>query len=367
VRSALRDSFVCLAGSASVALLSIGAWASDAESPSLSRLGLPPISMAPSGEVVQLAILGAQLFADPRLSASGNISCASCHAAERAFTDGRAVAAGDGGKLTTRNAPSLLNVVFEKHLFWDGRTQGLEAQAVAPLTNPIEHALASEQAVIDIVLSTPHYAREFEKIPSLRNRKLQIADIGSALAAFERTLIAGGSAFDLYQYAGRSRALSEAGIRGLKLFQGRAKCVSCHVIEEKYATFSDGDFHAAGRLPRSAVSNLSSLTQRLVSVTGDRAARELLVASDQSIAALGRFIATLDPNDIGKFKTPSLRNVALTAPYMHDGNVATLAEAIDRELYARTSAGNYPIALTLAERADLLVFLESLTSPAANR
>jgi cytochrome c peroxidase len=329
------------------------------------HIGLPPIPQATTDEEVRLGKIGALLFDDPRLSASGKVSCATCHLRAQAFADGRALAIGHDNIVGTRNAPSLLNVAFEKHLFWDGRVQTLEAQALAPLTNPVEHALASEEEVTGIIQRTPLYVAQFGSVPSLKGRKLHARNIAAALAAFQRTLFAGGSPFDLYYYGGRTQALNEPAQRGLNLFRGRGQCARCHRIEATHALFSDGDFHASGRLPEMTVANLSSLTERLVRARMDTAARELLVARDPAIAALGRFIATLDPDDIGKFKTPSLRNVALTAPYMHDGSVATLTDAIDRELYNRTAAGNQPITLTLAERADLLAFLQSLTSPAA--
>ena len=151
--------------------------------------------------------------------------------------------------------------------------------------------------------------------------------------------------------------MSAAGKRGLALFQARAQCAECHLIGPSSSLLTDQQFHVAARgIARDVTRNLAALTTR---------GRELeaLIATDPQVAALGRFVATLMPSDIGKFKTPSLRNVALTAPYMHDGSIATLSEAADLELYTR-GAVTRPIVLTRAEKQDLLEFLRALSSPA---
>jgi cytochrome c peroxidase len=190
--------------------------------------------------------------------------------------------------------------------------------------------------------------------------------VGQALAAYERTLIAGGSAFDRFQYGHQSEALSAAQARGLELFRGRARCATCHLIGTSFALFTDEQFHMSpGGLPSSVTTHLPSLARSVVEATHDHSRLERLIATDSDIAALGRFIVTRNPADIGKFRTASLRNVALTAPYMHDGSVTTLEDAVDAELYSRTPSASYPIALTVSERQDLVEFLKSLTSPYA--
>jgi len=331
------------------------------------RLGLPPLPadarIAPNHAIVAL---GKRLFSDRRLSEDGKISCAECHIPESGFTDGRARSVGHAGAIGTRNAPSLLNVVYASSLFWDGRASDLESQALAPLTNPVEHALRTEDEILDKVRADTIYTREFERIFNLRSRQLDVHQVAAALAAYERTLLAGGSPFDRYQYAGDQNALTPAALRGLALFRGRAQCDTCHTIESSSALFTDMQFHMTPLgLPAQVNESLGKLTVEVVNAVRENRRRdmEMLLATDSQLAALGRFAVTLDPQDIGKFKTPSLRNVALTAPYMHDGSVPTLDEAVEVELYGRTLAQTIPITLTVTERHDLVEFLRGLTSP----
>ncbi len=153
-------------------------------------------------------------------------------------------------------------------------------------------------------------------------------------------------------------------MRGLELFRGRARCASCHRLGEESALLTDGEFHPSPLpIPESALAQLGSLTEKVsqTRARGDIDALNALIANDRDISALGRFVVTLAPKDIGAFKTPSLRNVALLGPYMHDGSIALLSQAIEIELYSRTER-NYPLVLTEDERADLLGFLEALTS-----
>jgi cytochrome c peroxidase len=187
--------------------------------------------------------------------------------------------------------------------------------------------------------------------------------IGAALAAYEQTLVSAGSPFDRYYYAKDTSALNAAAVRGFELFRGRANCSSCHPIGERWSLFTDQTFHVATRgLPAAVSGDLPSLAQRVVTArnAASTQALELLLATDAQVAALGRFVVTLEPADIGKFKTPSLRNVALTAPYMHDGGVAALAEAVELELYQRGTV-THPIILTRDEKADVLEFLKALS------
>jgi cytochrome c peroxidase len=325
----------------------------------------------PGRAVNQDAIrLGKRLFVDTRLSADGKVSCGKCHIAEHALTDGRARSSGHNGRLGTRNAPSLLNVAYLDSLFWDGRGANLESQALMPLTNPVEHALPSNTAVADLIRRDPKYTRDFSRAFGVRPEQISSEMVGRALAAYERTLIAGGSPFDRFLYGGDRAALSAGAVRGLELFRGRAQCASCHLIGQSSALLTDGQFHIApAGLPRTVTDNLPALANKVIRAADatNRAELEGLIATDVDVAALGRFIVTRKPADIGKFKTPSLRNVALTAPYMHDGSVKTLAEAVDLELYSRGAGLSYPIALTVSERQDLSEFLQALTSPYALR
>lgn len=351
------------------------------------RLGLPPLptsihlsspgqptetastALADSSAHPSAALLGQRLFFDKRLSADGKVSCGKCHIPENAFTDKLARSAGHDGKLGTRNAPSLLNVAYSDSLFWDGRAADLESQALAPLTNPVEHALASGNMLADIIRRDDGYVREFAAAFHIHREQIDAPAVGRALAAYERTLIAAGSPFDRFQYGHDRGALSAAAQRGMELFRGRAQCGTCHLIGASHALFTDGQFHMSpAGLPQSVTANLPALTRQVMDAAAqpDRSHLEHLIATEPDVAALGRFIVTRHPADIGKFRTPSLRNVALTAPYMHDGSVKTLEQAVEVELYSRTTAMNYPIALTVSEREDLVEFLRALTSPCAS-
>lgn len=325
-------------------------------------MGLPAV--APNSHTPQLARLGERLFFDKRLSLDGKVSCGSCHLPERAFTDGQPRALGHAGKPGTRNAPSLMNVAYATSLFWDGRASDLAAQARAPFTNPVEHALPDAAALVAIVQADAEYVRDFAA--ALPERKtMQMESIIDALLAYERTLLAGGSAFDRYFYGKDAAAMSPSAVRGFELFRGRANCVACHAIGPQSSLFTDQGFHVATRgLPRLVTQKLTELAQRVVAAKNAPRTAELerLIATDEEVAALGRFVVTLDPADMGKYKTPSLRNVALTAPYMHDGSVPTLEEAVDLELYSRGAVA-YPIVVTRSEQADLLAFLAALSSP----
>jgi cytochrome c peroxidase len=325
-------------------------------------LGLPADSGSDTDDA--LAELGRQIFVDKRLSADGSVSCASCHLPDRHFIDGLPTARGLDGRILTRNTPSLLNVRYQTSLFWDGRADDLAAQARVPLVGPAEHGLAGEQIVADIIRRDDVYTAAFERLLNVSKAGLSIRDVTIALAAFERTLVSGDSPFDRYVYGHDAAAMTSAAVRGMSLFRGRAQCASCHRIDQESALLTDGDFHASPlALPSSALKKLGALTARVAALRarGNIDTLNALVASDRNIAALGRFVVTLDPKDIGRFKTPSLRNVALSAPYMHDGSIATLPQAIEVESYNR-SARNYRLALTEHEREDLLRFLQALTS-----
>ena len=332
-----------------------------------ARLGLPPLPPVMNRDSDEKLIsLGKRVFFDVRFSADGKMSCAKCHLPYSAFSDGRTHSIGHDGTIGTRNTPSLLNVVYADALFWDGRATDLETQALAPLTNPIEHDLASNAAVAEIVRRNDAYTSDFAKAFDIEAAQITGEMVGKALAAYERTLIAGGSAFDRFEYGHEADALNAAATRGMELFQGRAKCASCHLIGQSSALLTDGQFHMSpSGLPPPVTAHLAALAKKVIEAANDRRRLEQLIMTDEEIAALGRFVVTRAPADIGKFRTPSLRNVALTAPYMHDGSVKTLEEAVDVELYNRTTAISYPIALTVSERQDLVEFLKSLTSPYA--
>ena len=324
-----------------------------------STLGLPPIQTVDSASPA-LAELGRKLFEDTRLSRDGTVSCATCHEAVHAFTDGKPVSVGVSGASGTRNAPSLLNVAYATSLFWDGRRSTLEAQVADPFTNAREHGLASEADLVARVSSRDDYRALLARAFPGESAPLQPRQLFRAIAAYLRTLRAGDSAFDRYYYAGDKAALDEPARRGLEVFRGRAGCSQCHVIGAEGALFADDKFHSVGIGTREIASKLPELTRQVHDL--DAAQINALVVADPNISALGRFLVTKDPRDIGKYKTPSLRNVALTAPYMHDGSVATLREAVDHEIYYRSIEMGRAISVTPAERDDLVAFLRALTS-----
>ncbi len=324
-------------------------------------LGLPSV---PTRDIPPaVASLGKRLFFDKRLSLDGTISCASCHIPEKALSDGLPVGRGIRGQSGTRNTPSLWNVAFATSLFWDGRRATLEQQAADPLLNPREHGFPDTDALLAVLRGNEAYRRDFRAAFGIESGQIALTHAVAALAAFERTLLAADSPFDRYVYGGDGKALSAEAIRGLALFRGRAQCATCHLIGEHGALLTDNLYHSVGVGLKQVQPHLALATTRIASETS--AVLDQLIGADAEVAALGRFVVTKQPHDIGSFRTPSLRNVALTAPYMHDGSTATLEEALDIELYYRSVELQKPLILTPAEKADLLEFLRSLTSPTA--
>lgn len=329
-------------------------------------LGLPGLVAPTNNPTTPTKVaLGKKLFFDKRLSRDGSISCSSCHDPEKAFADGRPLAQGIDKHRGTRNAPTLLNAAFNTTQFWDGRRPGLEQQALDPLVNPREHGLPGYETLLSTVRHDPIYLEDFRAAFAVAPDQIRIGHIGQAIASFERTLVAGDSAFDRYQYGGDAGAMSVSARRGLALFQGSARCVGCHSIEKRYALFTDNDFHSVNVGLQRIAPRLAELTTRLVNARQAGVSLDQTVLSEEDLAELGRFVVTLKPADIGKFRTPSLRNVALTAPYMHDGSVMTLQEAVEMELYNRGAEAGRPLILSPQEKIDVIEFLRSLTSPTA--
>lgn len=309
---------------------------------------------ADSPAPAHLVDLGAQLFADRSLSRDGTVACASCHQPKHAFADPRPVSVGVGGAAGTRNTPSLLGVTNRAVMTWDGRTRSVAEQVLVALTHPHEQGLADHEVLVERV-STNHRAAfqaAFGK-PTVTAETIQ-----AALVAYLATLSAGTSAFDRH-VAGDSSAMPNAAKRGWELFRGSAGCAQCHRAEGGGATFTDDEFHRIGIGLGGITPQLRPLTARVEQTSPSQ--REALIASDPAVAALGRFVVTGNPKDIGKYRTPSLRNVALTAPYMHDGSIATLEATVDYEVNYRGQARDRPLGLTEADKADLVAFLQMLT------
>ncbi len=321
-------------------------------------LGLPPLTIPNDNPQTPEKInLGQRLFNDSRLSADGTISCASCHQENKAFTDGLKTAKGIKGLTGTRNAPTVMNAAFYQSFFVDGRAKSLEEQALGPLTNPIEHGLKDAQAIINIVKADENYRRDFKKV--FNRNEITITQITQAIASFERTLIGGNSNFDQY-YFGRDRTkLSQSAARGLRIFRRKGNCANCHEISWNNARFTDNRFYNIGVGSKQLKSHFPMLKQGKLPISVN------LTALQKS--ELGRYQVTKIVSDIGKFKTPTLRNIALTAPYMHDGSLKTLKEVI--EYYDKGGNKNpfldpaiFPLKLTAQEKLDLENFLQSLTS-----
>ena len=272
--------------------------------------------------------LGRRLFFDPLLSRDYTLSCGSCHDPRRAFTDGLPVAVGIQGRHGTRNAPTLVNRAYGKAQFWDGRAASLEEQALQPIENPDEFDMTIEEVLVRLKAQGDY--------PSLFlsafGGEVNAEDLGRALATYVRTIFSGEAPIDRYM-SGEREALSEKQLQGLRLFRGKANCTACHLGP----TFTDEQFHNTGVAWR-----------------------------EGKLTDPGRFKVTRKQEDRGKFKTPTLRDVFRTAPYMHDGSFATLTEVV--EFYNEGGRANPTLDTELRtlhlepeEKASLLAFLETLS------
>ncbi len=346
-----------------------GAIASGQEAP----LGLPPVPVPADNPVTpEKAALGERLFMDKRFSADGTVSCATCHDPSKAFADGLTVAKGIKGQQGTRNSPTVVNAAYYTSQFWDGRAATLEEQAKAPFVNPVEHGLKDHGPILDVIRKDPAYTEAFKRVFGVKPKEISIDHVVKAIATFERTLVSGDSPFDRYMYSGDKNAMSEAAVRGLELFRTKARCQDCHTIGQTSATFSDNKFHNLGVGFTLIEGSLFDIVEKARAAKAAGTKLDESVLKKRELSELGRFVVTLELEDIGRFKTPTLRNVAVTAPYMHDGSVATLEEVV--ELYNRggeenpmLDSGIRPLNLTEQEKADLVEFMKALTSPRYNK
>jgi len=315
------------------------------------------------------AALGRKLYFDARLSTDGTIACASCHHPAHGFADprGKPTSAGVGGASGARNAPTVLNAAFLASQFWDGREPTLEAQAVQPLINPIEHGFADHPAVVARLRELPDYATPFDA--AFGSDEITIERVGQAIATFEREIISLNAPIDRF-LAGDPKAISDSAQRGWGLFNSKARCNTCHGHIDVLPLFTDDLFHNIGvgveKLDFEAVA-----AKAAKEVAAGRSLDELAL-NDVESSELGRFLVTSQQKDMGAFKTPQLRNVALTAPYMHDGSEATLEDVI--AFYDRggndnpyLDGGMRPLNLTAQEKTDLVEFLKTLTSEDLDR
>jgi cytochrome c peroxidase len=337
----------------------VGAQASDQDS---SALSAAPEKLA--HDEAAAVELGRLLFFDPKLSGDKWVSCASCHQPGLVFSDGRAHAKGVHKRNGVRNTPSLLDVAQQRSMFWDGRRTGLEQQALDPLLNGAEHGLVDNAELLGKLRMDPRYPAAFAAAYGLALSQVRVDDVARALAAFQRTLVSGTSAFDRFR-AGQTDALPPAAQRGWVVFDQQAQCTRCHVVEGVRPLFTDHRFHVFEPGARQLAAKLPDLRFQLAELHREGLVFDDKVLAEPDVAEAGRFAFTLDPADLARFKTPSLRNVALTAPYMHNGSVATLDQAIDLELQYRGAAPNRPVVLSAAQREDLLAFLRALTGESA--
>jgi cytochrome c peroxidase len=324
---------------------------------------LPPEIPASNPPTPARAELGKKLYFDGRLSADDSVACATCHDPAHAFAEPRKVSTGVGGAQGVRNAPTVLNAAFLATQFWDGRAPTLEDQALQPLVNPVEMAMPDHAAVEKKVSKLPEYAPLFEA--AFGDDKVTITRVVQAIATYERTLLSLDAPIDRF-LAGDEGAISPAAKRGWELFNGKARCNSCHGHIAVLPLFTDDQFHNVGVAAKDV--NFEDLARQLEAHPEDLPR----LAHEPGINQLGRFLVTKEHKDIGAFKTPQLRNVALTAPYMHDGSEATLQEVI--EFYDRggnpnpwLDGGMRPLSLSDREKADLVALLETFTSDDLDR
>ena len=298
-------------------------------------LGLPAIEWPKDNPYSPAkAQLGRLLYFDTRLSSDDTVSCATCHDPSMAFTDNAPVSTGIGGQKGGRSAPTVINRAYSTLQFWDGRAATLEEQAIGPIANPVEMTNIKDPdkahaAIVAKLKKIPGYVRRFKKV--FGTEDFTIEHVGKAIATFERTVLSGNSPYDRYK-AGDKSALSAAQIRGLKLFEGKAKCAECH----SGFNFTDESFVNIG------------------------------IGMDKPNPDLGRYVVTKEEEDKGAFKVPTLREIEHTAPYMHDGSLKTLEEVI--EYYDRGGTKNpylderiTPLNLTEQEKKDLVEFMKALS------
>jgi cytochrome c peroxidase len=356
-------------------MLAAGAVAGEVAEPA-PPLGLPPVPIPEDNPLTpEKVALGDKLFDDKRFSSTGEVACATCHDPEKAFTDSPLQVSEGVNKLTgTRNAPTVLNAAYMVTQFWDGRSPSLEDQALHPPVNPVEGGLPDHEPILEIVRTDPEYVEAFKEVFGKTGDEITMVEVTKAIAAFERTKVAGNSPFDRYFYGGEKDALTDAQRRGFDLYVNKGRCVSCHVIEQTQATFTDGRFHNVGVGINDIQNDVPDLANEYIEagITGDEV--DVAVLTDKRSSELGRFAVTTGFDDVGAFKTPTLRNVAVTPPYMHDGSKKTLRDVMVHynnggvtnegdHVNDFLSGGIRPLDLTEDEIDDLVHFMEALTSP----
>ena len=291
--------------------------------------GLPPILWPKDNLYTPAkAELGRLLYFDKRISADGTLSCASCHHPSKGFTDQAPVSTGVRGQKGGINSPTVINRAYGMLQFWDGRAASLEAQAVGPMANPIEMG-NSHPAVIETLKKIPGYRTRFKAV--FGSDDISLDNVAKAIATFERTVLSGNAPYDKYRLGNKS-AMTASQIRGMNVFFNKAKCDKCH----ENANFTLNAFHHLG------------------------------VGQNKPNPDPGRFDVTKKPSDFGAFKTPTLREIEHTFPYMHDGSLKTLEEVVD--FYDKGGIPNKnldeeikKLNLAAQDKTDLVAFMKALS------
>ena len=307
--------------------------------------------------------LGDKLFNEKRMSSNGQVSCATCHEPARAFTDGKKLATGVGQ--TQRNSPTVVNAMFFPTQFWDGRAPTLEEQAKLPIINPVEMGLKDGAEAEQKIRALPEYKMLFQA--AFGTEEITFDRIAMAIASFEREQVSSPAPFDRFM-AGDESAISASAKRGWSLFNGEGRCVSCHGVNPTGAFFTDNKFHNIGIAAHKQ--NFGELAKKGLALieSGNMKQIDELAIQDPNFTELGRFMVTKNPGDVGAFKTPTLRNVAVTGPYMHDGSLATLWDVMDH--YNKGGIANpfldggiHRLGLNETQITDIVEFMATLTSP----
>lgn len=343
-----------------------------AQPKSLQQVGAP-VAMtraaipADNPQTPEKISLGQKLFFDRRLSADGTVSCSTCHDPALAFTDRKPTSVGVQGRLGQRNAPTILNALYNKTQFWDGRVNTLEEQAALPIVNSVEMGHPNLDAAVAQIAAIQEYQHAFRAV---FGRPPNGADLTRAIASYERTQLSFDSPFDHF-IAGDKNAIDESARRGWELFNNQARCNKCHALTDTardVTNLIDNDFHNIGVLiVQHKVVPLARQAEQLIKTGDTPAIDQAAIQTDMS--ALGRFLVTKKEPDIASFKTPNIRNVLVTGPYFHDGSQETLWDVVDHYNKGAGLQNPYldqdiqPLALTENDIDDLVAFMASLTSP----
>jgi cytochrome c peroxidase len=342
-----------------------------AQPKSLQQVGVPveltrEAIRADNPQTPEKISLGQKLFFERRLPADGTVSCSACHNPDLAFTDRKPTSVGIKGRVGQRNAPTVLNALYNKTQFWDGRAKTLEEQAGFPIVNPSEMGHPNLDAAVAQIANAEEYQQAFQRV---FGHAPNGPDLLRAIASYERTQLSFDSPFDHF-IAGDNNAIDTSAKRGWELFNTQAHCNKCHALTETQrdvALFTDNDFHNIGiGIIRHNVVALAGQAEKLINSADTAAIDRAAIQHDMSV--LGRFLITKQEKDTASFKTPGVRNVLVTGPYFHDGSQETLWDVIDH--YNKGDGLHnpwldedmQPLALTETDIDDLVAFLASLTS-----